>query len=264
MEKKQEINVKDYYVIDLLHIVKSLWRRAWLVALVGLLGAAIGFLISAFAIAPTYSSYIKLYVNNSSFSLGNTSFSISSSELTAAQSLVKTYGDILDSRSTLERIIEKAGVDCTWKELSAMIMYEPSNGTEIMRVTVTTEDPYIASKLANTIAEILPIRISEIIDGASVEVVDSAIPILEKIAPSITRYTAVGMIFGVLLCVIALVIAALLDDTIHDEDYVLNTYEYPILGKVPDLLNTGNKKYGYYYTQGKHKKDDCQGEIKHD
>lgn len=244
MEKQE--NNKEYYTIDVLHVVKSLWKRAWLIALCGLLAAAIGFAIAAFAIAPTYSSSVKLYVNNSSISLGNTNFSISASELTAAQSLVKTYGDILDSRSTLERIIDKADVEYTWKELSEMIAYAPSNDTEIMRVTVTCKDPYEASKIANTIAEVLPVRISEIIDGASMEVVDSAIPDLEKVAPSITQYTGISLIIGVLISVMVLIIIALMDDTIHDEDYVLRNYDYPILGKVPNLLNTGNKAYGYY------------------
>jgi capsular polysaccharide biosynthesis protein len=244
--KNQEKNVREYYTIDVLHIVKTLWKRVWVISACGLLAAAIGFCISAFAIAPTYSSYVKLYVNNSSFSLGNTNFSISSSELTAAQSLVRTYGDILDSRSTLERVIEKADVDYTWKELSEMIEYAPSNDTEIMRVTVTCENPYEASKIANTIAEVLPVRISEIIDGASMEVVDSAVPEMEKVAPSVTQYTAIGLVLGVLVSMIVVIILAQMDDTIHDEEYVLRTYDYPILGKVPDLLNTGNKAYGYY------------------
>ncbi len=244
--EKQENNTREYYAVDVLHIVKSLWKRAWLIALCGILSGAIGFLISAFVIAPTYSSYTKLYVNNSSFSLSNPNFSISSSELTAAQSLVKTYGDILDSRSTLERVIEKADVDYTWKELSDMIKYEPSNDTEVMRVTVTCGDPYEASKIANTIAEILPIRISEIIDGASMEVVESAIPDTEKVGPSITRYTAIGLVLGVLISAVSVFIFAMLDDTIHDEEYVLKTYDYPILGKVPALLYTGDRPYGYY------------------
>ena len=244
--ENQEKSMKEYYTIDVSHILKSLWRRVWLIGLCGLLVAIIGFSIAAFAIAPTYSSYVKLYVNNSSFSLGNTSFSISSSELTAAQSLVRTYGDILISRSTLERVIEKADVNYTWKELSKMITCEPSNNTEIMRVTVTCEDPYEASKIANTIAEVLPVRISEIIEGASMEVVDTAIPDHEKVAPSITQYTAIGLVLGILISAIVLFVLALTDDTIHDEEYVLRTYNYPILGRVPDLLNAGNKSYGYY------------------
>lgn len=246
MEKQDKNTNAEYYTVDVMHIVKSLWRRAWVIVLCGVLAAIIGFAVSAFAIAPTYSSYVKLYVNNSSFSLGSTNFSISSSELSAAQSLVRTYGEILGSRSTLERVIDKSGVDYTWKELYDMIDYSPSNNTEIMQVTVTCEDPYEASRIANTIAEVLPVRISEIIDGASMEVVDSAVPDLEKIAPSITQYTAVGLVLGMLVAVLILIVAALMDDTIHDEEYVLRTYDYPILGKVPNLLNTGGKSYGYY------------------
>lgn len=245
--EKQEFNNKEYYTIDLVHIFKTIWKRVWLVALSGVIAAILGFLYSYFAIAPTYSTSIMLYVNNSSFSLGNTSFSISSSEITAAQSLVKTYGEILCNRTTLERVIEKSKVSYNYKELYDMIESYPSNETEIMRVTVTAEDPYEAAKIANTIAEVLPVRISEIIDGASMEVVDSAVPNLNKVAPSITKYTAVGLILGVFLSVAVLVVAALLDGTIHDEEYILRTYDYPILAKVPDLLNSGSKSYRYYY-----------------
>lgn len=258
--EKQETSTREYYTIDILHIFKTLWRRVWLIALAGILSAAIGFSVSAFLIPPTYTSSIKLYVNNSSFSLGNTSFSISASELTAAQNLVKTYGEILNSRSTMERIIEKAGVGYTYKDLLGMVKYAPSNETEIMKVAVTTEDPYEAARIANTIAEVLPIRISEIIDGASMEVVDSAIPELEKVAPSITKYTAVGMILGVFLSTFFVVIAALLDDTIHDEDYILNNYVYPILGKVPNLRDTGNKKHNYYYSRERKGSSNGKGE----
>lgn len=247
--ERQKIKTSEFYTIDLLHIAKTLLKRAWLVALSGFLVAVLGFVMSAFIIAPTYSSSIMLYVNNSSFSLGNTNFSISSSEISAAQSLVKTYAELLNNRTTLERVIKKSGLDYDYKQLSKMIVAAPANETEIMRVTVIAEDPYEAAKLANTIAEVLPVRISEIIDGASMEVVDSAIPNLDKIEPSVSKYTAIGFIIGAVFMVIILVIFALLDDTIHDEEYVLNAYDYPILAKIPDLLESNHRKYGYYYQQ---------------
>ncbi|MBE7064580.1 MAG: hypothetical protein E7384_02035 [Ruminococcaceae bacterium] len=241
-----EKNSNDYYVVDLLHILRTLWHRAWIIVLTGLIAAAIGFCTAAYLITPKYSSSVMLYVNNSSFSLGNTSFSISSSEITAAQSLVKTYSELLDNRTTLERVAEKAGVSYSYRELSDMIDAYPSNDTEIMKVKVTTDDPNKSAKIANSIAEVLPVRISEIIDGASMEVVDYAVPVTDKVSPSITKYTAIGLAVGVLLTVIVLVIVAIGDDTIHGEEYVLETYEYPILAKIPDLLGSGSKRYEYY------------------
>ena len=247
--ENQEKTTKDYYTIDLMHIVKTLWRRIWLIALAGMMTAVVGFSIATFAIAPTYSSSVMLYVNNSSFSLGNTSFSITASEITAAQSLVKTYSEILKNRTTLERVLEKSGMSekYSYGELYGMIKAAPSNETEIMKVTVTCENADEAAALANCIAEVLPMRISEIIDGASMEVVDSAVPNLSKVAPSITSYTMVGLLLGILVSAAVVVVFALLDDTIHDEEYILNNYSFPILAKIPDLTNSGGKHYSYYY-----------------
>ena len=244
--EQSKINTKEYFVIDLTHIIKTLIQRAWLIIIASFIGAAIGFSIAAFAIAPTYSSSIMLYVNNSSFTVGDIGFSISSSEISAAQSLVKTYTVLLKNRTTLEEIIKTTGVDYEWKELYNMIEAAPVNGTEIMGVTVTCEDPYEAEKIANGIARILPRRISEVVEGSSMEVVDSAIAVKEKVAPSITGFTAIGFVLGALLSCLFVVVLALIDNTVHDEEYILNTYNYPILAKIPDLLETPTKRYGYY------------------
>ena len=237
----------EEYTIDLMQLIKVFWRKAWLIALSGVWAAVIAFLVAAFLIKPTYSSSILLYVNNRSLSLGSASFSISSADISASASLVKTYTEILDNRTTLERVIEETGVPYTAKELSQKIVAGSANGTEIMKVTVTTEDPNEAAKIANKIAEILPERVAEIINGATMKVVDTAIPNHQKVAPSVTKYTALGFIAGVALAMGGLVIFVLLDDTIHDEEFILQNFEYPILAKVPDLLNSGNKRYGYYY-----------------
>ena len=244
--EKINSNTKDYYVIDLAHVVKSVWHRAWVVVLCSVLAAAIAFSIAAFAITPTYSSSIMLYVNNSSFTVGDLGFSISSSEISAAQSLVKTYSVLLKNRTTLEKVIDATDISYDWEELYEMIEAAPVNETEIMEITVTSTDPYEAEKIANGIAKVLPQRVSEIVEGSSMEVVDSAVAINEKVAPNITQFTAVGFILGAFLSVILLIVLALFDNTIHDEEYIINNYNYPVLAKIPDLLDAGGKKYSYY------------------
>lgn len=237
---------KEYFTIDLLHILSTVWKKIWVVAICGVVGAVIGFSIAVFAIQPSYSSAIMLYVNNSSISVGGEIFSITSSEITAAQSLVKTYGSLLKNRTTLEAVIEKCGVDYDYKELYSMIETSSVNDTEILKVTVTCGDPYDACKIANCIAEVLPKRISEIIEGSSMAVVDSAVVDRNKVSPSITKHTVVGGVIGSFVSVIALIVIAIADDTIHDEEYILQNYDYPILAKVPDLRAAETKGYAYY------------------
>lgn len=245
MENQEKVK-SEYYVVDLAHIFKIIWKKIWIVIVSSVLAAAIGFSIAAFAIAPTYSSSIMLYVNNSSFSVSDIGFSISSSEISAAQSLVKTYTVILKNRTTLERVIDETGLDYTWEELSEIIEAEPVNETEVMGVTVVCENPEDAQVIANGIAKILPQRISEIVEGSSMEVVDSAVVNHQKIAPSVSKYTIIGFVLGVLASLIYLVIYAMLDNTVHDEEFVIKNYDYPILAKIPNLVESDGRKSGYY------------------
>ncbi|MBQ7088700.1 MAG: hypothetical protein IJN04_03565 [Clostridia bacterium] len=247
MDKNEKFS-RDYYVVDLAHVVKVVWQRIWAVITISLITAVMGFLLAALAIKPTYSASIMLYVNNSSFNVGDLGFSISSSELTAAQSLAKTYTVLLKNRTTLERLINTCELNYSWEDIYDMIDSSPVDETEVMQVTVTCTDPYEAARIANGIAEILPQRVAEVIEGASMEVVDSAIVNTEKVAPSITLYTAVGFAVGLLLSVATLIIIALMDNTVHDEEYVIRTFGYPILAQVPNLNESSSKRYGYTST----------------
>ena len=93
------------------------------------------------------------------------------------------------------------------------------------------------------------------------EVIDSAVPNLQKIGPSITKYTAIGFILGTIASIAAIAVMAMMDDRIHDEDYIIETYDYPILAKIPNLVSADGKgRYGkysmYYYYSRSHKNED--------
>ena len=71
--KKENSNKQDYFIIDFLHIARTVWHRIWIVILSGVIIGALGFCYATFLIPPKYSSSVMLYVNNSSL-LGNTTF----------------------------------------------------------------------------------------------------------------------------------------------------------------------------------------------
>ncbi len=240
---QKKTNNREYSTIDLKHILRSWMQRAWLIILCAVILAGAGFSVAAFVIKPQYSASIMLYVNNSS---DDSAGDISNSDFIASQSLVKTYGVMLNNRTTLEKVIEITNVPYSYKQLSGMISSRPANETQVMIVTVTCGDPEEAATIANGIAEVLPDRIGEIIIGASMRVVDPAIPDPNKVSPSILKYTMLGFIIGLMGCLVILTIIAVADDTIHDDNYIMDTYDYPILAKIPDLLEEGNAKYSYY------------------
>ena len=239
---------EDYVEIDLLRLMKALWRRAWAIVLTMLLCGAAAFLCTYFLITPLYSARALMYVNNSSIPVDSTSVSLS--DLSASKTLVDTYIVILKTRLTLNEVIEQAELNYTYEDLQDMISASPVNSTEILEITVTGPDPDEAAHVANTIVKVLPEKISEIMDGSSVRTVDFAVRPTEKSSPSITLNVALGLVIGMVLSCGVLVLLELLDEQIRDEEYLTQTYGLPVLAAVPDLLKSSeSSKYGYggYY-----------------
>lgn len=237
---------QEYIEIDLLRLVQALWRRAWAIVLAAVLLGGAGFALAFWVLPPEYEATALMYVNNSSISVGSTSISLS--DLSASQTLVDTYIAILNTRLTLNDVIEKAGLEYTYEEImeSEMIEAEAVNGTEIFAVTVTSESPREAEQIANTIVEVLPDKIAQVVDGSSVRTVDYAVAPEKRSGPSITRFTFIGVLCGLVLSCGAIVALELLDEQIHSEDYLLQTYHLPVLAAVPDLLDSKSGKGGYY------------------
>lgn len=233
--------------IDLLELFSAILQKWWIVLISLLVGGIVAFGGTKLFVTPLYQSDILIYVNNSSISLGSASVSISSGDISAAKTLVSTYGVILNSRLTIEEVNEKAGLDYTYEELSSMITSAAVNSTEVFQVTVTDPDAEEACLIANTIAEIFPGIISEIIDGSSARVVDLAVVSPTRSSPSYSKNAIVGMLVGAVLSVAVICAVYLLNDKLTSEDWLLQTWkeEIPLLSVIPDT--TAKQKSGYRY-----------------
>lgn len=233
--------------IDLVELFGVFLKRIWLLVILTVIGAVVAFGYTFFLVTPKYESSALMYVNNSDISLGNTSVSISSGDLTAAKSLVATYSVILESRSVINDVIRLSGVSYTYEEMTEMVEAEAVDNTEVFSITVTSTDPVEAEMLANLYAEILPEKITAIVNGSDVRIVDHAVVAAKRSSPSYTKNTAIGALIGLVIASAIIVIGYLLDDIIHSEDYITETYpDIPLLAVVPDLINSRNNGYGYY------------------
>ncbi len=237
-----------YYELNLIQLLPALWHRLWAIVLAAVVCASATFCYASFAVTPLYEAEALLYVNNSSFSLSNTSFSISTSELSAAQSLVDTYIVILKTRTTLNKVIEEADLDYSYDELKNMLSAEPVNNTEIFKVKVKSPKPAEAEKIANTIAYVLPQTIFDVVDGSDVRIVDYAVVPAKKASPNITLFTAIGILIGIAVAALIIIIQEMLDTLIHNEDYLLETYDLPVLAVIPNLFTDNDQ--GYYSAYG--------------
>ena len=245
------IHKEEELEIDLQQIFCVLLSKAWLIGLVGVICAVLTFLGTLLFITPTYKSSAMFYVNNNSMSLGDVASSITSADISASRGLVKSYIVILNTRETLNDVIDYAELDRTYGELKGMISAEAVDATEIFRVTVTSPNAKEAETIANAIAYILPKRITSIIDGTSAKVVESAVKSARPSSPSYTKNVMVGLLLGMALSSGFVVLKTILDTTIRKEEDVIQSCKYPILAAVPDMETPGKGHSNYSYDRDK-------------
>ena len=224
--------------IDLLRMVQALWKKAVGIVIAGVLAAAAALGYTAFFVTPLYKAEALMYVNSNNISVGSTKVSISQAELSAAQTLVDTYIVILNTRATLSEVIAQTKVNYSYEQLKKMISAQSVNSTEVFSITVPSPDPKEAEVLANAIAQILPQKIASIVEGSSARIVDYAVEPTEKASPSLRGNMLLGFVIGVILACAVVIIREMLDDLIHDSDYLIQTYDIPVLAVIPDLLSS--------------------------
>ena len=114
-----------------------------------------------------HKSRATIYVNNSDLSVGGSSIDISASDLTTSQRLVDTYIAILESSTVRDKVIADTGISEGYQ-----VRIESKDETEIIEITVISWDSQTAYDVCYAYTQIAPERIQDIVEGASVKIVD--------------------------------------------------------------------------------------------
>ncbi len=240
-------------------IFSALLHKLWLILLVAVLCAAGVFGTVFYFVTPLYEASAMFYVNNSEFSVGDTALNISAGDITAAKDLVDSYIVILNTRTSLNEVIDYAGLDISYSELKDMISAESVESTEIFRIVVTSADPEEAEKLANAISYVLPQRIDSIIDGTSARIVDAAVTPTKPSSPNYFNSTLLGFLFGLVVMITLVILQAIFDITIRCEEDMAQVCNHPILASVPDMAAHSKGSYYYSYSNNKNRSNQRTG-----
>lgn len=246
-ETRQEQN--QTLEVDLQRLAGALWQKKAVIVLTAVLCAAVMGLGTWFFVTPLYESSAMFYVNNYA-TISDTAGTITSSDITASKDLVDSYIVILNTQSSLDEIIRYAGVSRSAGELEDMMEASAVNSTEIFRVTVTSPDPQEALNIARAITQVLPQRITSILDGTSAKVVDDPRLAVKPSSPSYVLSVLAGFAMGLALSLVVVILRQVFDVTIRSEEDVTQVCSLPILSAVPDMEATSK---GGYYTSDKSK-----------
>jgi len=218
--------------IDVLQLVKVLWKRKWIIVLAALVAGVVSFAYSSFVIKPQYTSTTRIYVVNRNQA---DKPGLSNQDLQAGAYLVKDYREIILSQDVLEKVVTDQKLTIDAKTLGKKVSVNVPTDTRIVSISVRDVNPEEASRIANALREVAAQKIISITRVSDVTTLDEARPATSPSSPNIRRNTMMSVIVVTGLVILVVLLVELLDDRVKRPEDIEEVMQLSLLGVVPNL-----------------------------
>ena len=218
--------------IDVFQLLKILWKRKFLIALVAIVTGVVAFAYSSFIVKPEYTSTTRIYVVNRN--QGDKS-GLTNQDLQAGSYLVKDYREIILSQDVLEKVATDLQLDLPSKGLASKIKVTVPADTRIVSISVTDRAPEEASRIANSLREVAAQKIISVTRVSDVTTLEEARPATSPSSPNIRRNTMIGFLAGAVVMIVTVLLIELLDTRVKRPEDVEDVMQIALLGVVPNL-----------------------------
>ena len=223
---------QDKIEIDVLQLVKVLWKRKFLIALVALVAGITAFAYSSFVIKPQYTSTTRIYVVNRNQA---DKPGLTNQDLQAGAYLVKDYREIILSQDVLEKVVADQSLTIDAKTLGKKVSVTVPADTRIVSISVRDGKPEEASRIANALREVAAQKIISVTRVSDVTTLEEARPATSPSSPNIRRNTMMATIAGVGFIVVIVLLVELLDDRVKRPEDIEEVMHLSLLGVIPNL-----------------------------
>ncbi len=175
-------------------------------------------------ITPKYVATSKIYVANSKDSV------IDVSALQLANYLTNDYLQIFDNWEMHEQVLQKLGLDYSYKKISDMVSVSNPQSTRVLVIRCTSSDALEAQRIANAYAEVAVDFFPDKMDTSSPKLFEKALLPTSPASPNRSRNALIGFLAGAFIAIAALVFHFVTDDYVRTEDDVERYLKLPTLG----------------------------------
>ena len=223
---------QEKFEIDVFQLVKVLWKRKFLIALVALVAGLAAFAYSSFVIKPQYASTTRIYVVNRNQA---DKPGLTNQDLQAGSYLVKDYREIILSQDVLEKVVADQNLTIDAKTLGKKVSVTVPADTRIVSISVRDGKPEEASRIANALREVAAQKIISVTRVSDVTTLEEARPATSPSSPNIRRNTMMATIAGVGIVIVIVLLVELLDDRVKRPEDIEEVMHISLLGVIPNL-----------------------------
>lgn len=223
---------QDKIEIDVVQMLKVLWKRKLIIALAAIVTGALAFGYSSYVVKPQFTSTTRIYVVNRN---QGDKPGLTNQDLQAGSYLVKDYREIILSQDVLEKVVADQGLNFDAKALSKKVQVTVPADTRIVSISVKDGNPEEASRIANALREVADQKIISVTKVSDVTTLEEARPALSPSSPNIRRNTILGVGIGASIVILLALLVEVLDDRVKRPEDIEEVMHISLLGVIPNL-----------------------------
>lgn len=216
--------------------VRVIWKRWWVIGLIGLTAAAAAYVFSKLQ-QPEYRSQARYSVLINRLDSGVNIF---------ADKTLNNYRNLIYNKDQMQSVNDQLGLDRSGEYLMEYVRVQPQPDQLLMVIEVDWSDPQTAQKIAAAVGERLNASVVEANrtlqgeDRVSLRLIES--PQQGYLARPRTRINVLaGAILGLILGVLLVFVLEYLDDTLKTAADVERYTELITIGAIPSMAAQGGR-----------------------
>lgn len=185
--------------INFKFIVKSVWKKFYIVIFLGIVGFLVGYLYNqSLPITTNYNATAKIYVRPNYDNKNDTSYDT----LIATDKIAQAYAELVKSRVVLEKVAPKLSFQIDTQDLMNRLTANPINNQSIITIGFVDANQDKAIEIVKTVYTVfledeagLHVNNTSVIDTGSVSKISNS----KRSIKYATMFTCVSILIGIII-----------------------------------------------------------------
>lgn len=224
----------DEMIIDLSRLMSTLKKNIVSIIIWAILGLAVSLGSVFLLIEPKYSSNVDILVNQKADN-AQVQYAAQQADLQA----INTYKDVLTKPIILTPVLKEVKRTDNYQgnlnTLEKAIKVKNQTNSQVVTVTVTDKNAYVAADIANTIGKVFTKKVKKMMQVDNVTIVSNAKVSTRPVSPNKKLFALAGAVLGLFIGVAIAFIKEFTDKTIKDSSFLTDELGLTNIGSVYHL-----------------------------
>lgn len=220
--------------IDIGDVLQVMKNNIFFIVILGIIGLVVSLITVFILIEPKYSSSVDILVNQK-----ENNVQVQYAAQQADLQVINTYKDVLVKPIILTPVLKEVKrIDNYQGNLGTLeksIKVSNQTNSQVVTVTVTDKNAYVAADIANTIGKVFTKKVKKMMQVDNVTIVSNAKVNTKPVSPNKKLFALVGLVVGLIVGILVVFIRELTDKTVKDSSFLTDELGLTNIGSVYHL-----------------------------